>query len=97
MPHMQVEKNHDPSYILRYLLELIVEIWQILIFFLFEIWRIRTIFFIKNPLNWSKSLFFHVQVLVWYQVYCMLTWSLFFSLFPMRSHQVPMRFPKFVP
>jgi len=49
------KKNQDPSYILGYLLELIVKIWR------FEFSKFGeffwTIFHMQNPLYWSKSHF----------------------------------------
>ncbi len=47
-PRYQSRKKPDPLYILGYLLELIIKIWQFGIIFSFKIWQIWAIFFHEN-------------------------------------------------
>jgi hypothetical protein len=74
MPDMKVENNQGSFYILDYLLELIVEFWRFEIFFLFEIWRIWTIFpWKKNPL---KITFFRLNFCKKWPTNKTLVWSI---------------------
>jgi hypothetical protein len=60
MPDMKVEKTQDPSIFLATYWNSLSKSGDLIFylnFFFFEIWRIWTIFPMKNPLYWLKSYF----------------------------------------
>jgi hypothetical protein len=59
---MKVLKNQNPSYILGYLLELIIKIWQFGRKKFFKIWRIWAIFFPWEILCIGQNHIFQVKI-----------------------------------